>query len=353
MNEFLRRALNLPEQASTVSPAVDHLHFFVITTTFIASAIIGLGALGLFIRYRRKSEIDTTPKITPPAWLEVLIIGVPLAFFLLWFFIGFAQYVRIATPPPDAMEVYVMGKQWMWKFAYPDGPNSIGTLRVPVGRPVKLVMTSRDVIHSFYVPAFRIKQDVLPGRYTQLWFEARQIGTFPVYCAEFCGTDHSLMRGEIVAVRQDEFDDWLSEQRRGIASRQDMAPTSIEHQPAVESMAEQGRQLAVRFACVKCHSIDGTPHIGPTWLDLYHRKEKLTNGTEILVDEGYMTESMMDPQAKIVAGFGPVMPTFQGRLTAPEAAALIEFIKTLRSPSNVAGEPAKGPTYEPIPDRGH
>src|SRR5262249_21691657 len=158
------RLLFLPEQASTVAPAVDHLHYFVITTTFIASAIIGLGALGLFIRFRRRSEIDTTPRITPPLWLETLIIRVPLAFFLLWFFIGFAQFVRIVTPPPNSMDVYVMGKQWMWKFAYPDGPNGIGTLRVPVGRPVRLVMTSRDVIHSFYVPAFRIKQDVLPGR---------------------------------------------------------------------------------------------------------------------------------------------------------------------------------------------
>jgi cytochrome c oxidase subunit 2 len=349
MNEFMRRLLFLPEQASTVAPAVDHLHYFVITTTFIASAIIGLGALGLFIRYRRRSEIDTTPKITPPAWLEVIIIGLPFAFFILWFFIGFAQFIRITTPPPGSMDIYVMGKQWMWKFAYPDGPNSIGTLRVPMGRPVRLVMTSRDVIHSFYVPAFRIKQDVIPGRYTQTWFQATQTGTFPVYCAEFCGTDHSLMHGEIVVVRQEEFDDWLSEQRRALSSRQDMAPTSIETTPPLESMAEQGQRLAAQFACLKCHTVDGTPHIGPTWLDLYHRQEKLSNGSMILVDEGYMTESMMDPQAKIVAGFGPVMPTFQGRLTAPEAAAIIEYIKTLRSPANVAGEPAKGPAYEPIP----
>jgi cytochrome c oxidase subunit 2 len=352
MNDFLRRALFLPEQASTIAPAVDHLHFFVIITTFTASAIIGLGALGLFIRYRRRSEIDTTPHITPPTWLEVLIIGLPLTFFLVWFAIGFAQYVRIATPPPNSMEVYVMGKQWMWKFAYPDGPSSIGTLRVPVGRPVKLVMTSRDVIHSFYVPAFRIKQDVLPNRYTQTWFQATQTGTFPIYCAEFCGTDHSLMRGEIVAVREDEFFDWMGEQRRGLASRQDAGPTSIEARPPAESMAGQGQKLATQFACVKCHTIDGSPHIGPTWLDLYHRQETLSNGSTILVDETYMTESMMDPQAKIVAGFGTVMPTFQGRLTAPEAAAIIEYIKTLRSPANVAGEPSKGPTYEPIPHPG-
>ena len=235
MNEFLRRALFLPEQASTVAPAIDHLHFFVITTTFIASAIIGLGALGLFIRYRRRSEIDTTPHILPPTWLEALIIGVPLAFFLVWFFIGFAQFIRISTPPPNSMEVYVMGKQWMWKFAYPDGPNSIGTLRVPVGRPVKLVMTSRDVIHSFYVPAFRIKQDVIPGRYTQIWFQATQTGIFPVYCAEFCGTDHSLMRGEIVVVRQDEFDDW----REGEMLLQSLIETPEE----VERAANREREL--------------------------------------------------------------------------------------------------------------
>src|SRR5262249_3207184 len=154
-------------------------------------------------------------------------------------------------------------------------------------------------------------------------FQATQTGTFPIYCAEFCGVDHSLMRGEIVVVRQEEFDDWLAEQRRGLASRQDMAPAPGEAQPPpTSSMAEQGRQLALRFACVTCHSADGTPHTGPTWLDLYHRREKLADGSTILVDEGYMTESMMDPRAKIVAGFAPVMPTFQGRLTAPEAAAI-------------------------------
>ena len=218
MNELLRRLLFLPDQASTFARDVDQLHFFVILTTFVMSTAVGLTAIFFFARYRRRSEVQTTPHIEPGIAMEAAFFIVPLFFFLLWFFIGYREFVRQQTPPSDAADVYVMAKKWMWKFAYPDGPNAINVLRVPAGRNVRLLMTSRDVIHSFYVPEFRIKQDVLPGRYTQTWFNAVQPGRYQILCAEYCGAGHSIMRGEVIVMKQQEYEDWLVQQKRGLAS---------------------------------------------------------------------------------------------------------------------------------------
>src|SRR5262252_6663556 len=349
MRELMRQLLWLPPQASTFAWPVDRLHYFVITVTMIASILTGLLAFYFFFKYRARRENQSTPLVLPSVKFEIAVIGVPLFFFLLWFVQGFKDYIWYTTPPKNTMDVYVMAKKWMWKFAYAGGgPNAIGTLHVPANRPVRLLMTSRDVIHSFYVPSFRIKQDVLPGRYTQTWFEANQPGRYQILCAEYCGTDHSNMRGEVVVLRPEEFDSWMADQRRGPADRADMAPTAQETVPPMTDMVEQGRRVAIQFGCLKCHSVDGTSHIGPTWLDLYHRKERLNDGRIIDVDEAYMTESMMDPRAKIVAGYSPVMPVFQGRLAGPEVAALLEFIKSLRT-DRIQNPPSKGPSYEPIP----
>ena len=348
MNELLRKLLFLPEQASTFAPRIDSLHFFVILTTMVVSTGVGLTALGLFVRYRRRSEDQLTPHVEPSVWFEVGIIVVPLAFFLGWFAIGYRDFVWMTTPPPNTLDVYVTAKKWMWQFAYPEGPNSIGQLRVPLGRPVRLLMTSRDVIHSFYVPAFRVKQDVLPGRYTQLWFEATQTGRFQVFCAEYCGMGHSMMWAEVVVMKGEEFDAWLAEERRGLASRQDGSAYDEELDfTSAGNLVAQGKRLAEDKGCMKCHSIDGSAHIGPSWLDLYRRQEKLASGELVVADEGYLTESMMDPRARVVAGFQPVMPTFQGRLAAADTAALVEFIKSLRS-DRVKNERTRGPVYEPI-----
>jgi cytochrome c oxidase subunit 2 len=350
MNEFLRRLLFLPEQASTFARDVDRLHYFVILTTFVMSTAVGLTAIFFFIRYRRRSEAQTTPHVEPAWWMEALFFTVPLFFFLLWFFIGYREFVRQQTPPSDAMDVYVMGKKWMWKFAYPDGPNAINVLRVPAGRNVRLLMTSRDVIHSFYVPEFRIKKDVLPGRYTDQWFNAVSPGRYQILCAEYCGAGHSIMRGEVIVMKPQDYQDWLAAQRRGLASRQDAAPTSLDYAPPLSSLVDQGERVAVEQGCFKCHSTDGTRHIGPTWLDLYHRREKLTDGSLIEVDEAYLTRSMMEPAVDVVAGFQPVMPSFQGKLGGPEVAALVEYIKSLRSDAVLVG-PSEGPAYAPVRNR--
>jgi cytochrome c oxidase subunit 2 len=347
MNELLRRMLFLPDQASTFARNIDQLHYFVILTTFVMSTAVGLTAVFFFIRYRRRSETQTTPHIEPPAWMEALFVVVPLSFFLLWFFMGFHEFVRQQTPPSDAMDVYVMGKKWMWKFAYPDGPNAINVLRVPQGRNVRLLMTSRDVIHSFYVPEFRIKKDVLPGRYTDQWFNAVEPGRYQILCAEYCGAGHSIMRGEVIVMKPQDYEDWLALERRGLASRQDVAPESP---PPMSDLVEQGKRVAVDQGCLKCHTTDGTRHIGPTWLDLYHRREKLTTGALIDADEAYLTRSMMEPATDIVDGFQPVMPSFEGKISGPEVAALVEYIKSLQSDAVRSG-PSEGPAYAPIRGR--
>ncbi len=336
MSDLLRRMLFLPPEGSAAAADIDHLHFFVILTTLFASTVIGLVAVYFMARYTRRMPDQPTPHIEAPRWLEALFVIVPLSLFLLWFRIGFGQFVAMTTPPENAMDVYVTGKKWMWKFAYPSGPSGLEVLRVPADRPVRLLITSRDVIHGFYIPAFRIKQDALPGRYTQTWFAANGPGTYPIYCSQYCGTNHSTMRAQVIVMPPAEFDRWMESQKSGNSAARDTAPAEPRRDA---NMVEIGRDLAVAQGCFKCHSTDGTVGSGPSFRDLYRRHEPLEGGGQVTADEGYMTESMMDPRAKIVAGFKPVMPSYFGRLDAPETAAIVEFIKTLRSGSDIGGAP--------------
>ncbi|MDB4965339.1 MAG: Cytochrome c oxidase polypeptide [Myxococcales bacterium] len=348
MNELMRNMLFLPVQASTMSTHIDYLHYFVIITTMVVSTLIGGAALGFYVKYRWKGRIGAKGEPVYTTFLgEALIIGVPAFFFLLWFAIGYRDFVRLQSPPPNAQDVYVMGKQWMWKFSYPDGgPSGTNVLRVPANRPIRLLMTSRDVIHSFFVPAFRTKQDVLPGRYTQSWFEATKPGRYPVYCTEMCGTGHSTMRAEVVVMEPQEFDKWYAEEKsHSRAKQRDGRKTNIEDRDPHATMIEMGRQLAESAGCFKCHSTDGSPHIGPTWLDMYMRKETLQGGQVQVADEAYITESMMEPKLKQVQGYQLVMPSYRGRLEGPESAAIVEYIKSLRSDGT---EPVrdKGPQFD-------
>jgi cytochrome c oxidase subunit 2 len=222
--------------------------------------------------------------------------------------------------------VYVTAKQWMWKFAYFDGRASMDVLTVPAHRPIKLVMTSRDVIHSFYVPAFRMKHDVVPGRYYTTWFEANAPGTYDIDCAEFCGVDHSRMLGKVQVLSDEEYARWLEAPQSEGARKGVAGPTAT----GDGDLAAAGRDVAARRGCFNCHTIDGQPHIGPTWAGLYDSQVTLDDGRVALADEAYLTRSMMDPQADIVAGYKGVMPTYRGALPEPEVAALVEFIKSLR-----------------------
>jgi cytochrome c oxidase subunit 2 len=350
INELLRKLLFLPVQASQWAREVDYLHYFVFVTSMLGAWVTLATATVFVFRYQRKQEQQTTPIVDPKPIHEAVFIGLPLVLFLSYFAIGYPQYVRLQTPPKGAIDVYVQGKKWMWKFAYPGGPNSTDVLRVPAGRPVRLLLTSRDVIHSFYVPALRMKQDALPGRYTQTWFNADAPGRYPIFCAEYCGLGHSSMLGELVVMPAAEWDTWMEQQRRGSQPQaQDGQPTAGEDADLRGSLVEQGRRIAAVQGCFKCHTVDGTQHIGPTWLDLFGRSVKLEGGKTIVADEAYLTRSMMEPNAEVVAGYKDkaVMPTYQGKLAAPDAAAITEFIKSLRTDAPTA-EPQKGPIYVPV-----
>lgn len=323
MNELLRHLLNLPPQASSVARGIDYLHYSVIGVTFAGVALVAAITLWFVVRFRRGAAAPAlTPRVTSPLWLELGVGGALLALFCGWWVIGFAQYRDLETPPANAMPVYVTAKQWMWKFEYPGGPASSEQLVVPVGTPVKLIMTSRDVIHGFYVPAFRIKQDVVPGHATTTWFEATAAGSYDVMCTQYCGTRHSFMRAQVIALAPEDFARWI-EAARG--------PLSLPGAKGEgQGLAARGREVAARHGCLRCHSLDGSPFIGPTWAHSFGSQRALAGGGSAVVDEAYLTESMMDPNAKVAAGFQPVMPSYQGLLSPEETGALLELIRSLR-----------------------
>jgi len=346
-NELLRRILWLPEQASTFAPRVDRLHFMVWAVTMGGAAVtLGLAAF-LLLKYRAKKRGASTPNVEPSARFELAAAVLPTVLFLAWVVIGFKDFVWAQTPPADAMDVYVTGKKWMWKFAHPDGPSENAVLHVPAGRPVRLLMTSRDVIHSFFIPEFRVKQDVVPGRYSELWFEATKPGKYKIYCTEFCGTWHSQMLGEVIALAPAEFDKWKNQFDDGLTGRKDGSSTTGSSTQFRNDLVSYGERVAASKGCFKCHSVDGERHIGPTWVDLYMRKTELANGDTIVADEAYLTESMMDPYMKMVKGYQQVMPSYRGKLTAPESAALVEFIKSLRT-DRLENLKAEEPVYGPV-----
>jgi cytochrome c oxidase subunit 2 len=338
MNELLRRILFLPLQRSTVARDVDSLHYFVISVTMAGSILVFLAGAIFVVRYRRPrgASVGARPMtVNRPAFFsEVGFLLLLMVLFLTWWVMGSRLFVRLRVPPENALEVYVTAKQWMWKFSYSNGRRTIAELYAPAGRPIKLVMTSRDVIHSFFVPDFRIKQDVIPGRYTTLWFEATSAGRYEILCAEYCGTSHSTMRGVVVVLDPSDYERWLEDRLppEPLAGEPSLRPYVVGQGAAAApvDLVDQGARAAALYGCLRCHTTDGSSHIGPTWAGVFGTVVPLTGGGEVLADEGYITESMMDPLAKIVRGYQPLMPSYFGRVSAPETAAIVEFIKSLR-----------------------
>jgi cytochrome c oxidase subunit II len=331
---FLRTILFLPPEASTAAVELDTLHYFVISVTMIGAGGVGLVATILLVRYYRRKDRLPTPRVEEPLLLEVGAIAGLLVLFITWWAIGYAQYLRIHDVPDDTLEVYVTGKQWMWKFAYTDGRSTAGVLVVPQDEPVRLMITSRDVIHSFYVPAFRLKRDAVPGRYTMMWFQATEVGSHRILCAEYCGQAHSRMWGRVVVLPRPQYERWLDgEVPRLVAEALQDAPSvgqqALGHRPA-ESLAERGLEAATRYGCMSCHTLDGQDHIGPTWRGLYRAERELTDGRVVLADEDYLTQSMMDPNVQVVAGYESVMPSYAGVLNPRDVAPILELIKSLR-----------------------
>ena len=341
-DEFMRTILFLPERASTIGQELDELHYLIWIITTGVAVVTLVVATWFAYKYRRRPGVKRTEIAPhPPVWFEVSIYLIPLVIFVWWFVVGFRSVVKLQVPPADSMNIYVMGKKWMFKFAYEGGPNAINVLRVPAHRPVRLLMTSRDVIHGFYVPELRIKEDVPVAHTNEIWFEATRVGVYDIFCTEYCGTGHSLMRGSVQVMEPHDFDEWLVEQKRGLALRQDSGgPLDPMTSPTL-TMVQQGKKAGADLQCYLCHSVDGSKGIGPTWLGLYHKSEKLVDGSEAYVDEAYLTKSMMDPMADLVAGYPPNMPTYQGRMNGPQAAAIVEYIKSLQD-DRIAQAPKSG-----------
>lgn len=296
--------------------AVDNLLYFWGTVSSFFLVLIFTMVLVFAIIYRRRSESERPRPITGSLKLELLWTSIPLFLVMIMFGWGAKVFYDLQTPPRETLNLYVVGKQWMWKIQHPEGNREINELHVPVGTPVKLQMTSEDVIHSFYVPAFRIKMDVVPGRYTTAWFEATKPGKYHLFCAEFCGTDHSRMVGSVYVMEPDEYQAWL------------VGDTG----PAL-SMAEAGGQLFNRLSCHTCHSSESGSR-GPDLAGIYGQPVSLISGETVIADEDYLRESILDPTAKIVAGYAPVMPTFRGQLNEEELLRLIAYIRSLSGLSN-------------------
>jgi len=302
-----------PEQASTMAPRVDALLFFLVAVSVFFVTLIFFMIIFFAVKYRRRAEDERPRPIEGNFWLEILWSAIPLGLTMVMFVWGAIIFFDIFSPPNDALEISIVGRQWMWKAQHPEGQREINELHVPVRQPVKLMMTSEDVIHDVFLPAFRIKQDVLPGRYTTLWFEATKAGVYPLYCAEYCGTQHSGMLGRVVVLEPADFEKWLSGGAIGM------------------SMAELGESLFQRFGCAACHRITGTSQ-GPSLVGLFGKTVELQQGITVTADENYIRESIVDPRAKIVAGYQPIMPTFKGLVSEQAILQIIAYIKSLSAP---------------------
>jgi cytochrome c oxidase subunit 2 len=306
------RSILLPPEGSAY--AAQHDTFFiaiVLLSVFFFLLIAGLVTYFVW-RYRRRGAMDITPNMTYNYQLEIVWTVIPLIIVIGIFFWGFHGFVNATTAPGDSMEVQVIARKWLWQFEYPDGTRTINELHVPVGRPVRLIMSSEDVIHSFYVPSFRIKKDVVPNMYTELWFQPREEGVHQLLCAEYCGTGHSDMMGKIYVDSEAKFQEW---QEMGDATTRDMP------------LADLGAMLYESRGCNVCHSLDGTRLDGPSFQGIFGETHQFSDGTSVVVDENYIRQSILEPQAKIRSGFQGIMPTFQGLLRDREISALVEFIK--------------------------
>ena len=315
-----------PTQASTQAGQVDAIYFFMVAMTAFFSLLVGGLVVFFAFRYRRRHRDEVGVAIHGSLALELMWTIVPFFIVLGMFGWGAKVFFDLYRVPPGAMEIFVVGKQWMWKVQHMSGQREINELHVPIGRPVKLIMGSEDVLHSYYIPAFRVKSDVIPGRYTTLWFEATKPGEYHLFCAEYCGTKHSGMIGRIVAMEPEQFQAWL-----GGGGGED-------------SPVDMGGQLFRDLACVTCHMQDGQGR-GPVLTNLMGRARPLQGGGTVVADEAYIRESIVNPQAKVVEGFQPIMPTFQGLVTEEQMLQLIAYIRSLSDGGGTgAATPAGGTT---------
>lgn len=303
-----------PARASTAAGNVDALYIFLIIVSGMMTLLVFTAIVIFAARYRHRRGV-LAEQIEGSIPLEITWSIIPLGVFMVIFVWGAVVYFHSRTPPRDSTDVYVVAKQWMWKLQHAEGQREINSLHIPVGRDVRLIMTSQDVIHSFFVPAFRMKQDVLPGRYTTAWFHATKAGTYHLFCAEYCGTQHSGMIGDIVVMEPAQYEAWMSGGNTG-------------------PLSASGERIFAELGCATCHRSD-TQGRGPSLQGVFGKPVQLQDGRIVTADENYIRESILDPGAKIVNGFKPVMPTFQGLVSEEQVNALVAYVKSLSGASSV------------------
>jgi len=331
--KWLTNSALFPREASTVAPYMDALYLFLLAMTVVGLLLVGAILVTFAIRYR-KSVHPVATQIEGSTLLEATWTIIPLAIFLVTFVWGALLYFRIYNPPVNAMNIYIVGKQWMWKAEHPGGQHEINALHVPTGRPIQLTMISQDVFHSFSIPDFRVKREVIPGRYTTEWFEATTPGTYHIFCTQYCGTNHSVMIGEVTVLSPADYEKWTQESTSG------------------QSLAQNGERLFASMGCNACHSGDAAAR-GPNLAGVYGSKLLLTNGSEVLVNDGYLRDAILNPSQHITAGYAPIMPTYQGQMSEDGLIDIVEYLKSLKtnyrvqqtlttSQSDQAAPPASG-----------
>jgi cytochrome c oxidase subunit 2 len=290
---------------------MDALILFMVLVSLIGLTIVILLVVSFSILYQKRRH-PVAVQIEGSTLLEATWTIIPLGLFLIMFVWGSLLYFRIYTPPANAMNIYVVGKQWMWKAEHPGGQHEINSLHIPSGRPIQLTLISQDVFHSFSIPAFRVKREAIPGRYTSVWFEATTPGTYHLFCTQYCGTNHSAMIGDIVVLTPDDYRKWLNQSTSGA------------------SLAQNGERLFASLSCNACHN--GRPDArGPSLANVYGSRLTLASGATVTADDAYLRESILNPSMHITQGYAPIMPTYQGQVSEDGVISLVEYIKNLNS----------------------
>lgn len=314
----MNQLFDIPGAPSRISGEVDSVFLYILLVGLFFF-VVTQGALIYFaLRYRKKKGEPEreTPYITHNRALETVWIVIPSILVLSIFYYGYTVFMKMQAPMPGAQEIGVVAKQWLWEFTYPDGRKAVNELHVQAGKPVGLSMTSEDVIHSLYLPDFRIKQDILPGRYTKMYLLPDRPGEYQIFCAEYCGQGHSLMLGKLIVMDAHEYAEWSGRQ--------------AEEAQAAMPPARRGEELVKNSGCLGCHTTDGSPRVGPSLKGLFGRRVELSDGSSVTADEDYLKESMTDPGAKVVKGYANVMPTFKGTLSDADITDIISYMKTLK-----------------------
>jgi cytochrome c oxidase subunit 2 len=309
--KWLHSSALFPVEASTIAPYTDALYFFLVAVSLVGLAFVTILIFYFSLRYR-KDKHPVAVQIEGSTILEATWTIIPLAIFLVVFVWGGLLYFRIYNPPPNSMNIYVVGKQWMWKAEHPGGQHEINALHIPVGQPIQLTMISQDVFHSFSIPDFRVKREVIPGRYSTVWFQATDPGTYHIFCTQYCGTLHSGMIGEVTAMSAADYKKWLDGSTSGT------------------SLAQNGERLFASMGCNACHNGNATAR-GPNLAGVYGSKLTLTDGSQVLVNDAYLRDAILNPSQHVTAGYAPIMPTYQGQISEDGLIDLVEYIKQLQS----------------------